>query len=291
MDVMMRDAWLVFQSAIAVLYCVTAGAHAHAATEPAMVSIPAGALKHSKPVAVASFELGKFEVTVGQFREFVKATKYKTDAERVPGESGCWMTPDGLRQSSLVVGYTWQGLGKPHPIHTGDDTKAITCVSWKDTKAYIAWLNKVTGKTYRLPTDAEWEYAARANRESSLPWGSDKKGACSHENIADLTIVVGKSMIPWQRDVFNCKDGYEFVAPVGKFKANAFGLHDMMGNVQEWVEGCYEPPKTNAPCELRTLRGGSYATVPIDAILEKRMDQSDDLGLSTAGFRLARSLP
>jgi formylglycine-generating enzyme required for sulfatase activity len=276
---------LTFVQRALMLYAIACGTHAHAANEPTMVLIPAGVFKADKPVSVASFELSKTEVTVAQFRQFVTATKHQTHAERVSGppynSKHCWALDEKTRNFDAVEGRTWQ-----KPGWAIADDQPVTCVSWDDANAYIAWLQKETGKRYRLPTDAEWEYAARANQSASLAWRDAARDVCAHENIGDQTKVPA-----WKSKTFPCKDGHAFAAPVGRFKANAFGLHDLMGNVREWVQDCYKPPKGNAACETRTLRGGSFATGPLDARVEKRSDQPNDLGLSDTGFRLARSLP
>ena len=103
----------------------------------------------------------------------------------------------------------------------------MVCVSFEDAQAYIRWLNRKTGQHYRLPTEAEWEYAARAGTTTRRYWGDKPDDACQYANVADQS---AKKVFPgWA--VHHCDDGYVYTAPVGSFQRNRFGLHDMLGNV------------------------------------------------------------
>ena len=182
-----------------------------------------------------AFHMGKHEVTVGQFRRFAEATGYKTDAEKGTGFKGALVFADG--KGKLAEDASWR-----NPYFKQTDEHPAVCVSWNDALAFVDWLNatdkaKPAGFTYRLPTEAEWEYACRAGTTTWYQWGDDPdkgKGWC---NAADLT---AKKAFP-QISVFNWDDGFLYTAPVGSFKANAFGLYDMHGNAWEWCQDWYGP--------------------------------------------------
>jgi len=205
---------------------------------PEMVWIPAGSFRMSdvqgggrpdeKPVhrvSVERFAVGKYEVTVGEFRRFVEATGYETDAEK---HGSCYGYSKGW---VLVKGVNWRDPGFPQ-----SDRHPVACVSWNDGVAYAKWLSEQTGKTYRLPTEAEWEYATRAGTETARYWGNDPDKACDYANAADQT---AKQKHPeWA--IHNCTDGYVYTAPVGTFAPNKFGLYDTLGNLWEWTCSKYE---------------------------------------------------
>jgi serine/threonine-protein kinase PpkA len=119
-------------------------------------------------------------------------------------------------------------------VQNNDVRKAdpVTCVSFRDVNAYIAWLNKETGHVYRLPTEVEWEYAARAGTNTARYWGDNADVSCGYANVADAKGYAAQA--------HNCVDGYFFAAPVKRLHANKFGLHDMLGNVWEWTCSAYE---------------------------------------------------
>ena len=170
-------------------------------------------------------------------------------------------------------------------------------VSWDDiTKEYLAWLVLKSGKSYRLLSEAEWEYAARAGSTTPFYFGSDEKQLCDHANVADQ---VGKRTYPdWI--IADCRDGYLGTAPVGSFKPNAFGLFDMHGNVLEWVADCWNASYRGAPsdgsawatgeCGTRVLRGGSWAREPRYQRLATRNKYQTNTRSFSIGFRVARAL-
>ena len=177
---------------------------------------------------------------------------------------------------------------------TGHDP--VVCVNWKDAQAYVSWLSRMTDKTYRLLSEAEWEYVARAGTRTRY-WYGDDKGAdqlCTYGNGA-----AQETSFDWKNDA--CGDGYERTAPVGSFRSNSFGLHDVHGNVWEWVEDCWHDSYSGAPsdgrawtsggdCSLRVLRGGSWDNAPgnLRAAIRYR---NDDVGrFYSVGFRVARTL-
>ncbi len=196
-------------------------------------------------VTVPAFKLGKHEVTVSQFRAFVVATGYRTDAERnAGGEEGCNIS-NADDDWSWTPGSSWFSPG-----FVVSDDQPVVCVSWNDAQAFIDWLNGKVGGNYRLPSEAEWEYAARSGTTTKYSWGDDigqNRARCKGCG------VVSHNQRP---------------APVGSFSANAWGLHDMHGNASEWVQDCWNDNYKGAPkdgsawksgnCNLRTYRGGSW---------------------------------
>jgi formylglycine-generating enzyme required for sulfatase activity len=235
-----------------------------------------------------AFWMGKHEVTVGQFRKFVEATGYKTDAEKGTTFKGSVVATEG--EIRLAEDASWK-----NPYFKQTDEHPVVCVSWNDARAFVDWLNATdkaspAGSIYRLPTEAEWEYACRAGTTTWYQWGDDPdkgKGWC---NAADLTAM--KTFPGWT--VFNWDDGFLYTAPVGSFKANAFGLHDMHGNAWEWCQDFYEPykegdqtdPEGPASGEARVLRGGSWYLNPRLLRAAARNRLLPDLRNDSNGFRL-----
>ena len=139
-------------------------------------------------------------------------------------------------------------------------------VGWNDAQRYLEWLSRKSGKTYRFPSESEWEYAARAGTTAAWSSGEGSGRACNYANVSDRT---GKRE---NRSVFemphhDCDDGYAKTAPVGSFAANAFGVHDMLGNVWELLEDCMptdESARRRVDCNLRLLRGGSWTNGPAE---------------------------
>ncbi len=262
---------------------------------PEMVIIPAGSFRmgdiqgggdfDEKPVhrvSVSAFSMGKYEVTVGDFRQFVKVTGYKTDAEKY---GSCWVYR-GNRS-----GKNWR-----NPSFSQSDNQPVVCVSLNDATAYIKWLSQQTDKNYRLPTEAEWEYAARAGTSTKRYWGNQADKACAYANVADKTAQ--KTFSGWA--IHNCTDGYTYTAPVGQFKPNAFGLFDMLGNVWEWVHDIYDSsyyrssPRSNprGPSgktgQDRVGRGGAWGYIARNARAANRAHYKPDGRVSLLGFRLVR---
>lgn len=266
---------------------------------PKMVIIPAGRFEMGSPdaeagrgkdegpmhqVKVAKFALGKYEITRGEFTAFIKATKYSA------GDS-CATLEEGMVENRKG---DWRILhydqGAHHPIG---------CINWNDAQAYVTWLSRKSGKKYRLPTEAEWEYAARANTTTSRFWGDDADMACGFANAADKTaqkLIEGASS--W--GIHECEDGFDFTSPVGSFKANAFGLNDMLGNAWEWTEDSYHESYDAAPSnskawkgdgEMRVSRGGSWNNGPRNVRSAVRYAAVPDKRFSFFGFRVARTLP
>ena len=276
---------------------------------PRMVVIPAGEFTMGSPaseagrgvdegpqrqVSIALYALARSEVTVAEFRRFADESGYRTEAERDPRVQGCsgfiYADPAAANPGPQAV-TSWRSPGL-----TQADSHPVLCVSWNDARAYAQWLSRKTGKRYRLPTEAEWEYAARAGSVAARYWGDDPVQACRFANVADQS-----RFQTWgfgQRH--ECTDGHYFTAPAGGYSPNRFGLYDMLGNVWEWTEDCWNASYAGAPtdgtawltgdCVQRVSRGGSWSTVPRFARSAARNKNSADQRDNLTGFRLARSL-
>lgn len=235
----------------------------------------------------STFAIGRYEVTVGAFRQFVNASSYRTEAESA---GGCWTWVGSEWKEDS--GANWRGPG-----FSQSDDHPVVCVSWNDANRYVDWLTEQTGKRYRLPTEAEWEYAGRAGTVTARFWGNDPHQACDYANVRDQT---AKGQFPGWTDVHNCRDGYVYTAPAGRYAPNRYGLHDILGNVWEWVEDCYHDSYRGLPldgrpwitgeCGLRVVRGGSWGDFPRYVRSADRYGKTADGGNSNMGFRLAQDL-
>lgn len=271
---------------------------------PPMVNIPAGSFMmgseigsadtkplHSK--SIAAFQLGKYAVTVAEFRKFAEATGFNP-------ESTCGDIMDS------------NGLGGPTDLGTGrwdknrysySEYQPVTCINWHDANAYADWLSKKTGIEYRLPTESEWEYAAKANTTSRYFWGNDfdQTQACSYGNFADQTgeyvnnKKYGLSNVGWIEHG-NCDDGEAYTAIVGLYRANPFGLYDMTGNASELLNSCYfdtgyKPHSKEAmdvnQCEFVAHRGGGWHYPAQPLATRGRYKKEGWNRLSDITFRLA----
>jgi len=225
--------------------------------------------------------MGVYEITVGEFREFATATHHKS--------AGC-QRYDGTWQASSEL--NWNNVGYAQAA-----THPVACVSWRDAREYAAWLSHQTGQRYRLPSDSEWEYAARAGSAAPRPWTTHTEAACSDANVADQTAA--QQYPGWK--VHPCSDGYVYSSPVGSFQPNEFGLYDMLGNVFEWVQDCWHPDYEGAPadgsawlsgdCSQRDMRGGSWFTTPSLVSASARNRFEDTYRSNSVGFRLVREIP
>ena len=263
---------------------------------PEMVAVPAGNFIMGSPgseigrdkdegpqqlvTIERSFAVGKFEVTVAQYKVFVDETGQPVDS------CDMWVITDA---TPIAPGFP---QGGSHPA---------VCISWHDAKAYTAWLSKKVGKEYRLLTEAEWEYAARAGTTSRFYFGDDDGQICNYANSADQP---HRKFVP---GAAKCRDGYIYTAPVGTFAPNAFGLYDMLGNAWEWVEDCAhdnykDMPAatkqtgaawTNENCTSRIMRGGGWSNPPNLVRSAQRFRWSNikpNFRNNRIGFRVARTL-
>lgn len=226
---------------------------------PAMMEIPAGSFEMGSPnhsvevserpkrmVDVPAFAMSKHEVTYVEYERFARAT------------------------------------GRKKPKNPGLDKKTfpVTFVSWDDALAYTGWLSTQTGKKYRLPSEAQWEYAALADTDTTYWWGRELGSGRAH--------------------CFNCDTGLNPRAPtsVGRFSANLYGLHDTSGNVSEWVRDCWHPNYQDAPtdgsvweggdCTYRVVRGGSFLNTGKSIRAKKRTKWKSQRGYDSVGFRIVR---
>jgi formylglycine-generating enzyme required for sulfatase activity len=193
--------------------------------------------------------IGRHEVTRGQFRRFVEATDFKTECER--NKLGGY----GYDVETKTLGgrdpkYSWRFTG----FEQTDDHPVVN-VSWNDAAAFCHWLSDREKRTYRLPTEAEWEYACRAGTTTAFANGDDPENLVEVGNIVDAT---ADKLFP---DRFEVKrsDGFAFTAPVGTFKPNAYGIYDMHGNVWEWTNDNFGPPPAATDEALVDPRGPETA--------------------------------
>ena len=184
----------------------------------------------------------------------------------------------------------------------GRGTHPMINVSWDDAQGYVRWLSRETGQRYRLLSEAEWEYVARAGTGTARYWGDSAAAQCRYANGADAAHV------PWRQEIDSlydssyaarCSDGYGYTAPVGSYEPNAFGLHDILGNVWEWTDDCWNGSYAGAPadgsawrsgdCSQRVLRGGSWNLGPVDLRSASRFGLLAGGRVSYGGFRVART--
>ncbi len=236
------------------------------------------------------FYLGTYHVTRGQFRQFVADTGFTTDAEKggKPGALG-W-NPD-TKKIGFNDEYSWQHAGFKQT-----DEHPVVNVSWNDAVAFCKWLSGKEGKTYRLPTEAQWEYACRAGTTTRYSSGDDPETLAQVGNVADAAL---KAKFPDCKCAMKASDGYVFTAPVGSFQPNAFGLYDMHGNAWQWCADWYEAKyNTASPLvdptgpvsgEFRALRGGSWVDGPIYTRSTKRSGIKPGNRFDGTGFRVART--
>jgi formylglycine-generating enzyme required for sulfatase activity len=237
-----------------------------------------------RSVTIRRFAAARFETTRAQFSVFAQASGKATD--------GCFVWTGA--QFELDSAKNWRDPGFPQ-----NDFHPVTCVSWEDATAYVKWLSAVTGRNYRLLTEAEWEYAARAGTPTARFWGDDPGEACEHANGADAST---RSHVRAAREwaVGNCSDGQPYTAPAGSYRSNRFGLHDMLGNVEEWTQDCWNANYSGAPgdgsaavtgdCGLRAVRGGSWDDAPVGLRAAYRVGSPVTIRVYRRGFRVAADL-
>ena len=261
--------------------CLFAFSAAALAREPVLVQVPAGSVTlgagepgqaSSKQVEVPAFAITATEITVGDYRDFVNATGHQTP-------SGCfdWLA-DGFADDPDAL---WDD-----PISAPGANHPVVCVRWTDASAYARWLSAKTGDVWRLPSETEWEYAAKAGRELSQPLTPET--ACKAANLHDL---VGAEKGP-KLSPLPCSDGYAKTAPVGTRVANGFGLYDTLGNVSEWTASCWLTASDGADpesqCSRRVVRGGAWKDDLIQASTTSRVGLFEEFRSRYFGFRLVR---
>jgi formylglycine-generating enzyme required for sulfatase activity len=278
-------------------------------TAPALVVIPTGSFFMGSPTAEAGhrsseepqhqvdipagFALGRGNVTVAQFRAFANDADYVTDAEK----SGSSIVYD--EESGRMIdrrGITWKNdyLGEH-----ADDNLPVIHVSWNDAHAYADWLKARTGKPYRLPSEAEFEYALRAGTATRYEWGEGNPGKV-YANLTgdgDRSPHLHRS---WAKAFPRYADGYWGPAPVGSYAPNRFGLLDIDGNISDWIEDCWHENYTRATsdsrawvnpgCAERVVRGASWGSSPDQSRSAYRLAAPADTRSARVGIRIARDL-
>lgn len=275
---------------------------------PSMVVVPTGSFRMGAPdneeghqdaeipqhdVTIAKgFAMARTAITVGQFREFVKASGYQPDSSKLGGAS-VYDEGTGTMRDDPNAGWQDDYVGK-----SADGRLPVVNISWADAKAYADWLSQRTGKTYRLPSEAEFEYALRAGTTTRYWWGD---GAPSRK-VENLT--GGSDRSPsgrrWSNAFAGYRDGFWGPAPVMSFSPNPFGLYDMGGNVSEWVQDCWHDSYLRAPrdggawvnpgCSVRVVRGGSWGSSPDQVRSSYRQGADASVRSGRVGFRILREL-
>lgn len=282
---------------LASAFCVNA--YATHPIEPIMETIPAGSFamgsndnRWEQPihtVNIPEFSMGKYEVTVKEFRQFVEATNYPVPQE-CRHELNDWFlmwTPGNWETNQL----------------TNNEYQPVVCINWKTANAYVEWLAKETGKPYRLPSESEWEYAAKAGSSDDYYFGNDddKTKICDYANTADL---YGENYLQrnhntsyynWTSGMNNCSDNAAFASIVGMYKPNDFGLHDVISNVLEFTADCYVSgyegaptdgsPRLDGECKRRASRGGSWHWNHWK--MTERWSSGEEFSGGVDGFRIA----
>jgi len=237
------------------------------------------------------FAIGKYEVTVAEFAEFVTRTGHKT-----LGNCMEFSPPESFSFSDAV---DWNNPGFEQP-----DDAPVGCVSYFDAREYADWLSNMTGQNYRLPSEAEWEYAARAGSTGPYHWGTDNTLACTYANVRSPGAhTISKRQAEADKLGFPCDDGMPLSSPVGSFKPNDLGLYDMQGNAWEWVADCNHKDYHGAPtdgrawlddvdtqrgCQFGVIRGGSYLNLVERSSTTVRNGRPQSGGATNMGFRIAR---
>lgn len=235
------------------------------------------------------FAVGRFELSEAEFAVFVADTGHRV-------ESDCALS--GQERSDRA------SLGDTGEAALNGELPAV-CVSWRDAEAYTAWVANRTGKPYRLLSEAEWEYTARAGSDDTWPWGATTQDICLHANVLDQSAMTVLQDHPVSRvpdAAADCDDGVATRAPVGRYPPNAFGVHDMVGNVWEWVADCSILPYPDQPrdgsamtlrtgeCTHRAVRGGSWRSRLERQRVTFRGRDPEQTRSDIFGFRVARSL-
>lgn len=265
--------------------------------EPHMVEIPAGQFTmghdkwdsyvNNKPahlVTIKKFALARYEVTNTEFQQFLTETKHSLMKEKNSTDINCVeLTFKDNEPNFRQFSVDWTNVPEFEPA---------VCIAYEDAAGYVAWLAKSTNKPYRLPSEAEWEYAARAGTSTKFFYGDDKHQACTYGNVNDVN----------RDNTHECDDGYKDYSPVGMFQANPWGIYDIIGNADEFVADCQhkdgyqgapgnqEPWSKNCGEQVMYIRRGGAAMENINHLTE-RAHMGGGFGTVHAGFRIALDLP
>lgn len=248
-----------------------------------------------------AFYLGQHEVTVGQFRRFLAASGHVPQSV-ADGTGGFGYSADHVARrrphQDAFAGrdptYSWQ-----NPGFAQRDDEPVVNVSWHDAQALARWLSQTEQRTYRLPTEAEWEYACRAGTTTRYPHGDDPATLTQEANVFDAAAAPHWPL--WADRAVKASDGFAFTAPVGRLAPNAFGLYDMLGNVWEWTADWHEDdyytqspavdPPGPADGSVRVRRGGSWHTWAFYARCSYRNWNAASTRYTLVGIRLLMQDP
>ena len=252
--------------------------------------LPAHKVNISKP-----FFLGKYEVTVGEFKKFIEESGYLP--ESIKDKTGGYGFNEKYDASTTIKKDAFAGRDPKYswknPGFAQTDRDPVTNITWNDAFNLAKWLSKKEGKRYRLPTEAEWEYACLAKTQSRFGIADDPQSLRFYANLYDQSAL--KYWNKWHNFVQKYSDGFPFTAPVGSFKPNAYGLYDMNGNVWEWVSDFYANkypsdtvynPTGPLSGDLRVRRGGSWHTWSLYARCQFRNWNTADTRYTLVGVRL-----
>ncbi len=264
---------------------------------PEMVEIPRGsfAMGSKKGQPIPDFARSRLELPVHtanistpfhvskneiSFQEYMH---FATKAGKTPAAGCPWLLPGAAPSTA-----------RSYPV---------VCVSKKDAEEYTDWLTEKTGFSYRLPSETEWEYAARGGSETNWYWGNVPGAACRYENVADAAYAQAAATFTTKLQTFSCDDKFLLVSPVGTYEANPFGLHDVLGNAREWVADCWSNNYRRSPadgsayklrdkktCQEGVQRGGSFVSGPYRSRAAYRLRANVRNRSSLAGFRVVREV-
>ena len=229
------------------------------------------------------FWMGATDITVGQFAAFARATGYLTAAEREGYSCGIWNLQ--AKEWNRIEGGSWK-----NPGFIQDDNHPVVAVTWADANAFCEWLGAQEHRKYRLPTEAEWEYACRAGGTTAYPWGDNPDDGKGWANCDDVASQKEFNLFPG----FNWPDGWHDTSPVATYRPNAWGLYDMIGNVLQWCGDWYggypagvaTDPAGPAEGKERVLRGGAFVYGPRHCRCAFRGRNKPDFRNYYIGFRV-----
>lgn len=231
------------------------------------------------------FAMGRGELTVGEYKAFVAATGH-TESKN------CTTWSEATKTWGPVADATWR-----NPGYAQTDSHPVGCLTIDDARAYTTWLSKTTGHTYRVPSEAEWEYVAKLG----TPTDHSAVDICRFANVSDaLRAEAHGGDINDATRFFKCRDGYVYASPVGSFPPDKLGLVDVIGNIWEWTEDCFIPHYEGAPtdgsvrsekgCERLIVRGGGWYSRSWFVRAAGRSREALDYRSSTLGLRVVREL-
>lgn len=252
----------------------------------AEMELPAHAVTISHRYAIA-----KFTVTRDEWAAYIAAA-----GKAAPDDAGCAVLTPDTGAWAVDARRSWRDPG-----FAQDGNHPAVCISWNDAQGYVAWLSARTGQRYRLPSEAEWEYAARAGTSTANYWGEDRENACHYANATDLNRA---ELHRYARSVpdsaFLCHDGHVYTAPVDAFPPNPWGLYGMSGNVWQMTGDCLNPDYRGAPadgsartsgdCRSRIDRGASWVNSPKFVRASQRHPDLATARNSVLGLRLVREI-